>query len=309
MSSVFSQMAYLFSLIALGYLLVKLRLVPEKSEIVLSKLENNLFIPALILGTFIRNFTVENVLGAKDVMLASLVIELVVIPLSFGLARLLAKDKYTRNLYVYGLCFANFGFMGNAVVKALYPDLFFEYLLFAMVLWVFIYAWAVPSLLMGDTSGRKTSFWHRLKAFLNPMFLSMVVGMALGLVGFRLPAFADTLVTTLGDCMSPVAMLLTGMTVARKRLSAILGVKSVYPITFLRLIVYPLIFIGLSKVIPMSDTLVLCGVCCLAMPLGLNTIVIPAAQGKDTTVASGMALVSHVLGCATIPLMLYLMNL
>ena len=38
------------------------------------------------------------------------------------------------------------------------------------------------------------------------------------------------------------------------------------------------------------------------MPLGLNTIVIPNAYGKDTTVASGMALISHVLSVISIPL-------
>ena len=49
------------------------------------------------------------------------------------------------------------------------------------------------------------------------------------------------------------------------------------------------------------DTFYICALCSLAMPLGLNTIVIPSAYGKDTTVASGMALVSHLLGCITIP--------
>ena len=45
--------------------------------------------------------------------------------------------------------------------------------------------------------------------------------------------------------------------------------------------------------------LALCTVCSLAMPLGLNTIVVPNAYGKDTTVAAGM----------TIPLVFWLFNL
>jgi predicted permease len=42
------------------------------------------------------------------------------------------------------------------------------------------------------------------------------------------------------------------------------------------------------------------------MPLGLNTVVIPAAYGRDTSVAAGMALVSHVFSLVTVPLMLML---
>ena len=50
----------------------------------------------------------------------------------------------------------------------------------------------------------------------------------------------------------------------------------------------------------------LCTVCALAMPLGLNTIVVPAAYGRDTSVAAGMALVSHLLSCITIPVVFML---
>ena len=45
------------------------------------------------------------------------------------------------------------------------------------------------------------------------------------------------------------------------------------------------------------------------MPLGLNTIVVPAAYGKDTSVAAGMALVSHLLSCITIPVIFMLYEL
>jgi predicted permease len=42
------------------------------------------------------------------------------------------------------------------------------------------------------------------------------------------------------------------------------------------------------------------------MPLGLNTIVIPAAYGKDTTAAAGMALISHTLAVISIPILFLL---
>ena len=50
----------------------------------------------------------------------------------------------------------------------------------------------------------------------------------------------------------------------------------------------------------------LCALCSLAMPLGLNTIVIPSALGKDTTDAAGMAVISHLLSAISIPLIFML---
>ena len=59
--SVFStdKMVYLFGFIIIGYIIAKLKIVPRGSAGVLSKLENNLFIPALVLQTFMQNFTRE----------------------------------------------------------------------------------------------------------------------------------------------------------------------------------------------------------------------------------------------------------
>ena len=298
-----SQAAFLFLLIVVGYVLAKWKFVPENSHTVLSKLENDLFVPALVMGTFIRNFTVQILGTAWKLLLGSLAVNLIMILISFPLARLLEKKRYERNIALFALCFSNFGFMGNAVVSALFPDMFMEYLLFTLPLWCLIYMWGVPVLLT-EEEGQKPSLKQRLKSFLNPIFVSVIIGMLIGLLQIPVPGFIQTAIGAMGDCMSPVAMLLTGMTVAHFDMGAILKIKSVYWATFLRLLVYPLLFLAAILVIPMPETFALCAICALAMPIGLTPVIIPGAMGKDTKLASSMALVSHGLCCLTIPLIL-----
>lgn len=302
-----NQMLFLFLLIAIGYILAKLNLVPEKTENTLSKLENYIFLPALILGNFISNFTVDKLNNYKSLIIGSIVVEIFVIAISFLVSRAVTKDSFLRNIFLYGLCFSNFGFMGNAVVSALFPDIFAEYVIFTLVLWSGIYLWGAPVLLIGDND-EKMNFKKAIKNFLNPMFVAMLIGMVIGIAKIRVPAFIDNVIVSLGDCMSPIAMLLTGMTVARSKLKEMVAYKSIYIITIFRLIIYPLIFVFISKFIPESlNTFVICTLVSLAMPLGLNTIVIPSAYGKDTRIASGMALVSHLFACITIPVMFSLL--
>ena len=191
------------------------------------------------------------------------------------------------------------------MVSALFPAVFLEYLIFTLPLWSLIYLWGVPVLLLGDSSG-KPSLAQRLKNFANPMFVCTILGMLIGLLGIPIPQFIGSAVSTAGSCMSPVAMLLTGMTIAQFDLREVLRIKSVYLVTVLRLLVFPLLFLGAMLLIPMPETFATCAVCSLAMPLGLNTIIIPSALGKDTKVASGMALVSHILSCLTIPVIFVL---
>ena len=304
-----NQMAFLFSLIVIGYVLAKLKVIPENSASVLAKLENTIFIPGLVLGTFIKNFTVERIGTAWILFVGSFAICVIVIPLAILVSRLCAKDRYTQNIYTYGLAFSNFGFMGNAVVSALFPDIFLEYLIFTLPLWILIYLWGVPSLLISD--GSKRSLGQKMKSFVNPMFIAMIIGMIIGISGLKLPGWTTSVISTAGDCMSPIAMLLTGITVAGISLKKVFTNVGVWAVSIVRLIVFPLIFIGLFYLLPLPgslDTFVICAVCSLAMPLGLNTIVIPSAYGRDTTVASGMALISHLLSCLTIPLIFMLFN-
>lgn len=128
------QMLVLFSLIIFGYVLAKMKVVPDNSAIVLSKLENNLFVPALVLGTFVGNFTFEKLGTAWTLFLISFVICIIMMFLAIFISKCCTKDRYIRNIYTYGLAFSNFGFMGNAVVSAVFPDVFVDYLIFTMPL-------------------------------------------------------------------------------------------------------------------------------------------------------------------------------
>ena len=306
-ASTLNQTVFLFGFIIIGYVLVKCKVLPENAASVLSKLENTVFIPALVMGTFIENFTVEKISTAWKLIAISFLIALIVIPIAIAVSKLVTKDKFTQKIYTYGLSFSNFGFMGNAVVSALFPDIFFEYLIFTLPLWILIYIWGVPRLLIADCD-KKTTFKDSLKSFANPMFISMIIGMIIGLCNIQLPAWIASIINVSGNCMSPVAMILTGVVVSSFPLKKAFTNVSVYVISIIRLIAIPLAFVGIAAILKMPRTAFICALCSLQMPLGLNTIVIPSAYGKDASVAASMAIVSHLLAVVTVPLILALVN-
>ena len=299
--STINQTAFLFGFIIIGFILAGRKILPEGSAAVLSKLENTVFIPALVMGTFIENFTIERISSAWQLIVISSVIALVAIPLAILVSKLVTKDKYIQKIYTYGLSFSNFGFMGNAVVSSLFPDIFFEYLIFTLPLWILIYLWGVPRLLIAD-SGKKQTFRESLKSFVNPMFVAMLIGMIIGLLKIPLPAWMVSLITVSGNCMSPVAMILTGVVVSSISLKKTFTNVRIYIISIVRLIIMPVVFVWVASLFNIPQSIYICALCSLAMPLGLNTIVIPSALGKDTTIAAGMAIISHLLSCITIPL-------
>ena len=317
-SPILNQMIYLFALIAIGYLLTKLNLMPKNSTAVLSKLENMLFIPALVLGTFINNFTTDQLGGRGLLLLLSAAMLIVIVPISLLMSRLIYKnDDFLKKIATYGLCFANFGYMGNAIMQDVFPEIFTDYVVFTLPLWTLIYVWGVPVLLISgssNNSGEKISLAKRLKPLLNPMFVAIIIGMIIGITGLGkyIPQSINSIISASGSCMSPIAMLLTGMTIAASDLRAMLTKWKTYLLSAVRLVAIPLLFILAFAFIPqgtvITPTFLTCAVCSLSMPLGLNTIVVPAGYGKDTTDAAGMALISHTMSIITIPLVFMLFN-
>ena len=304
-TSTLNQMAFLLLLMGVGFVLVKTHVLPDSGTQILSKLENNVFIPALVMGTFMSKFTPESIHVSGNFLLWGLGTLVLTAPIGILMGRFFAKDRYTRNIFTYGLVFSNFGFMGNAVVNALFPDVFMGYLIFVLPFWTGIYLWGVPVLLM-DSGEQKRTLGQWLKPFVNPMLIGMLIGAVVGITRLPVPSFLQNGVDTLGSCMSPIAMLLTGMTIAKIDLKAAFQNGKVYLASVLRLVLIPLAAMAVLWLIKAPADMALCVTCCLAMPLGLSPVVVPAAYGKDTTAAAGMALISHLLSCISIPLIFWL---
>lgn len=309
MSNIFiptlNQILFLLILIFIGFILRKTNILPENSAKVLSLLETYVFVPAVVLSTFLSNFTFEKLENLYKYFIAGIIVVVILILFALLFVNLFKKEGYLKKIYTYALAFPNFGFMGIAVAKALFSNIFLEYLMFIIPFYIAIYAWGIPKLLIPSDKGKKGI----IKTLINPMFIAMIIGIIFGLINLKLPLFIDNSVNTLGNLMSPIAMILTGITVSKVNFKETFISFNVYILSVIRLLLIPLIFIGILSFVKIDISLKVCIMCAVSMPLGLNTIVIPTAYDFDTSEASSMALVSHVLSLLTIPLIFSLFEL
>ena len=122
------------------------------------------------------------------------------------------------------------------------------------------------------------------------------------------PLAVGNTISALANCMSPIAMLLIGIAVAKAGLKKVFSIPRIYIVTVLRLLVIPLLFIGTLCLAKPMESIVICCICWAAMPLGLNPLIMASAYERDTTENAGMIIVTHLLSFLTIPLMLTVMN-
>lgn len=297
----FSQTLLLFIFMLTGFLLKRGKLLPDNSAQVLSKLEMLVILPALNYKVFAANFNRSVLREMGGTMLWGLVLLSIVFALAILLSRFFAKDRNTRDIYTYSFTIPNYGYVGYALMAALYGEtMLFRMMIFVLPISVFTYTIGMYLLLP-----YKTITWKRL---LNPSFLGILLGLLVGLFEIPMPAVITQAAASASACMAPLAMILTGFVIGSRQIKTLLTDTKVYIACAFRLLILPGLALILFRTIPAPRELAIIVVVYLSMPMGLNTIVFPESAGADSSVGAKMALISNVAGLFTIPLMLSLLG-
>jgi len=310
--AILTPLLTLFICIAIGFVIYKCRLMPDNGAKVMAVMETWVFCPALGFMTMVRFCTIDSI-GEH---LTNILLATVGVAFSMAMAIFLSgffakKDTAERGIYSYGIAFANGGYMGDPVVQTMFGDaILSRYKLYYLPLTLLINSWGV-SVLIPSTEKKKNFF----KKLINPPTIAMLLGVVVGLSGLGkyLPRVVTNSLDTLKACMGPVAMLLTGVTIAKYDILSMFKKKKVYAVTAMRLVVMPALVIALlygAKTLANSafglsidnDVLFLTFFA-TATPLGLNTIIFPSAYGGDPETGASMAMISHTFCIITMPLL------
>jgi predicted permease len=303
-SSVIFQIAVLFSFIFIGFTIRQGGFLPENSAEIFSKLENRILMPAVVINTFRTNCTVKNI-SEKWVFIAySTGVLLFCIATGFVASRFLGKTEYLKKVYRYSISVSNFGFVGTAMVSGIYGAEsmeLFDYLMFTLPLNLFTYsigiAWLVP-----NGHGK-----FSMKNFVNPIFVSIFIGAILGLLPIPKFRLVTTIINSTAACMSPIAMILTGFVIGGYSFANLFGKWQTYVVAGIRLVFLPTVSVLVLKLFNAPQEAVVATLCANAMPLGLNTVIIPSAYGKSLDDGASIALVSQLTAVFTIPILFYIL--
>ena len=288
------QMLFLFVFVLIGLALGKTGKIDPERTGVISTLLVYVCTPFVNFRTFARNFT-PAYLREGWVYLAAAAVVIAVLHFAGGwLARKLTEDPYGQKVWQYSLVVPNFGFMGVPVVSgALGEKALMDFMMFSLPFSLYVYAYSLPVLTRNRPSFGK---------ILNLPMLAILFGMAVGLSGFPLPDAVTELLSPAADVMGCFGMILLGAVISRFSVRDMLGNRNLYIITALRLVGIPLLVgVPAMLLLPPEMGLIILIFCSLAC--GLNTVVFPKLVGENCLPGAGIAIVSSVAACATIPLL------
>ena len=297
LTTTLNQMLMFFLVMILGFVLQRKKIVPEDADVSISRVLANVLAPALVLKTFVANFTLDTLIEKSYILLWATVILIVLIFLGTALANLFADNRYVKYLYTYSFIVANIGYLGQPLTEAVFgEEALFNMIIFSIPFYVYIYSVGITRM---NPQNQKVS----LKSLANPTFYMMGLGLILGILNVPIPKFVTATISSLSSCVGVFAMLLTGIVIGKYSLQELFSSGRVYIAAILRLVVIPGVFVFVLKWANLPEYIVTPTLCSLALPMGLNTVVFPAAYGGDTRPGAAMALISNILGVITIPLM------
>ena len=228
----------MFAVMGLGCLLVKLGMLSPTTTRELGSLLLNVVFPVVIVRSFWGMYTPER--------LENLVFTMVLSALALGLAMLIARLVFPRDgVLEFAAAFSNAGFIGIPLVQAAFGA---EAVFFIAP---FIAALNVLQWTYGRwrISGSTESISMR-SVLSSPMLIALILGTVLFLVRMPIPPIAQTLMGTIANLNSPLAMLILGSYLANADLRTLLTTPKAYQASVARLVLIPLASIALFAAIP-----------------------------------------------------------
>ena len=294
------QILQMFLLAGIGFLLFK----GGKITLEGSKTLGNILIfgslPAVIINGFRIERTAEHVSGLLWSALAALIVVMLSILISHFVFR---KD----GVAAFATSFANPGFFGiPLIVASLGQGAVFYAAPFIAFLNIGQWTYGVSRL-----NGQPVLQGFQPKKLIKaPFVIAILVGIFLFVTQIKLPEILSSCLSSVAGLNTPLAMFTVGVYLAQTDLKKMLGRRSLYLISALRLLVIPGLSLLLLMLFPVSmeqmRTVLLIVAAC---PVGSNVAVYAQLHNKDYPYAVETVVISTLLSIVTIPFILYLSSL
>ncbi|MBU8906345.1 AEC family transporter [Desertibacillus haloalkaliphilus] len=223
--------------------------------------------------------------------------------LSTAFAKLLKLTKGKKTTFTNSAIFFNSGNYGVPV-----NDLVFKSDPYAMSIQVivltlqniFLFSYGVFSLRSVDQGKLSAALGY----FKMPVLYAMMTGVILNVYGISIPTFIWEPATYIADAMIAIALLTLGAQVAQ--IKFISGMFSVYFSLFIRLIVGPIIALGMIVSFGIEGVTAQALLIASAMPTSVNSAVIAQEYDNHPQFAAQIVLYSTFVSAITVTLVIYL---
>jgi predicted permease len=297
-----NQILVLFIIMFIGVIAKKKNIINETTEKSISTLLTKIGMPAMVLTSSSIAYSKEILPNMLHILLITIASYTAIIAFGYLNSSLFKFEKNTSNVYISLILFANVGFMGYPVARALYGEIGVFYtsianLVFSTMVWTY-------GILLYNSKG-KLNF----KSLINIGTISSLLGILLFLLQISIPGPLLSALDLTGRMTTPLSMLLIGAMIANVNIKELFSDWKIYWTSFIKLIAIPVATVFILKLLNFNEIVISICTIMAAMPAAATNAIFAKEFDVNPTFASIGVFITTLLCIVTLPLMLYFLTI
>lgn len=302
LTAFYTRLGSIAVILALGFILGKLKLISSKTNKELTNLLLVVFMPASLFVAFPSSYDETS----ANLFLSGLAAGALVMLLLIIIAKILFNKKWFKGELrfesQFALIFNNATFLGYPIVASTFGSsgilaycgfiISFNVALFSYGIWLF---------------ERKITPKLFTSIIFNPNIIAVVLGVVVFLVGVKLPDFLTDSVKYVGGATTPLSIICIGYMLSQAKLLSVFKKGKLILTALVQLTLGPLVTFGVLKLLNFPVEVI--QVCTLiqALPTATSLGLFAVKYGGNATESSELVTISTLFSIATMPLMVFLL--
>ena len=298
----YARLGSIALIMALGFLLGKLKLISEHTNKQITNLLLTVFMPASLFMAFPSEYDQGSANLFFSGLLAGAIIMLVLIIIAKILFNKGWMKRELSNEAQFAMIFNNATFLGYPIVANTFGPtgilaycgfiISFNIALFSYGIWLF---------------EQKVSVKLLFNIIFNPNIIAVVLGMVVFLIGVKLPNFLTDAVGYVGGATTPLSIICIGFMLSQAKLSKVFAKWKLMLTAIIQLTLGPLVTWGLLTLFQFPVEVI--QVCTLiqTLPTATSLGLFAVKYGGNAEESSELVTISTLFSVVTMPLMTFLL--
>lgn len=273
----------------------------------LTKLIINISVPAITIRNFFDSFSREIIFSSGKFLLMPLITMVICFVVGIILSNILKINKSRKGSFIAMCTVSNSIFIGLPVCLGLFGEKGIPYAIFYyMVNTVIFWSLCAPKIRI-DGDDKAYSIIESIKKIFSVPLITVLICIALLLIGFKPPSLIMDTVKYLGNMSTPLSLIFIGGIIYEIGFENMKIELSIIVVMFMRFILAPIITFFVCKLAGLEEIATQVFTIQAAMPIMTQTVVVSEIYNADSQYAAKAASITTLASLFFIPIYMFLM--
>lgn len=293
--TILRQTIIMLMLILTGVICSKTKVISQETNRDLSKFVLQVVNPIVIFTSYQMEYREELVRN----LLITFALSVFAFVIMIGAAYIFVRKKVDREADIerFSTIYSNCGFMGIPLMHALFGDEGVFYLTAFITVFNLI-VWTHGIILISGERDMK----RVVKVFYSPTIIAIVLGIITFFAQIKIPSVPMAALDFIADMNTPMAMLVSGVTIAGTNVIKLVRKPRVYYISLLKLIVVPAILVAVMSFLRVDERVKMTVIVAASAPPAAMCTLQCIRYNRNSLYASEIFAAGTILSVASLPI-------